>query len=154
MTTISKNTLIAAMLLTMTALTSCSDFLNREPTNSSDAEDAIATARDAEVAINGIMNKMSASTYYGRNMLLYADAKGGDLTIYANGRGNDNLYTFNHTPTSGTYSGFWSQIYDCVMRCATCAQHPRRLGTTRACYGGENLPADCKRPDRGPEAHG
>ena len=89
MTTISKNTLIAAMLLTMTALTSCSD--------------ALATTRDAEVAINGIMNKMSASTYYGRNMLLYADAKGGDLTIYANGRGNDNLYTFNHTPTSGTY---------------------------------------------------
>ena len=116
MTTISKNTLIAAMLLTMTALTSCSDFLNSEPTNSSDAEDAIATTRDAEVAINGIMNKMSASTYYGRNMLLYADAKGGDLTIYANGRGNDNLYTFNHTPTSGTYSGFWSQIYDCVMQ--------------------------------------
>ena len=48
MTTISKNTLIAAMLLTMTALTSCSDFLNREPTNSSDAEDAIATTRDTE----------------------------------------------------------------------------------------------------------
>lgn len=129
MTTISKHTLIAAMLLTMTALTSCSDFLNREPTNSSDAEDAIATVRDAEVAINGIMNKMSASTYYGRNMLLYADAKGGDLTIYANGRGNDNLYTFNHTPTSGTYSGFWSQIYDCVMQANNLIDNIDRLQT-------------------------
>ena len=143
MTTISKNTLIAAMLLTMTALTSCSDFLNREPTNSSDAEDAIATARDAEVAINGIMNKMSASTYYGRNMLLYADAKGGDLTIYANGRGNDNLYTFNHTPTSGTYSGFWSQIYDCVMQANNLIDNIDRLqaegNTTLNYYKGEAL---------------
>lgn len=143
MTTISKNTLIAAMLLTMTALTSCSDFLNREPTNSSDAEDAIATARDAEVAINGIMNKMSASTYYGRNMLLYADAKGGDLTIYANGRGNDNLYTFNHTPTSGTYSGFWSQIYDCVMQANNLIDNIDRLqaegNTALNYYKGEAL---------------
>ena len=143
MTTISKNTLIAAMLLTMTALTSCSDFLNREPTNSSDAEDAIATTRDAEVAINGIMNKMSASTYYGRNMLLYADAKGGDLTIYANGRGNDNLYTFNHTPTSGTYSGFWSQIYDCVMQANNLIDNIDRLqaegNTALNYYKGEAL---------------
>ena len=80
-----------ALVLGLTCLTSCSDFLNRQPTNSGNADEAIATQRDAEVAINGMMFKMSSSSYYGRNFLLYGDAKGGDLTIYTNGRGNDNL---------------------------------------------------------------
>lgn len=96
--------------------TSCSDFLDQEPSNSADASTAIATTNDAQVAVNGIMSLMTSSSYYGRNMILYGDAKGGDLTIYQNGRGNDALYTFNHTPTSGTYSGFWSRIYYCIMQ--------------------------------------
>lgn len=107
---------IAMMIMAMAALTSCDDFLDREPTNSANADKAIATTRDARVAINGMMHEMSSSAYYGRNFLLYGDAKGGDLTLYENGRGNDALYSFNHTPTSGSYSGFWSTIYDCVMQ--------------------------------------
>ena len=107
---------IAMMIMAMAALTSCDDFLDREPTNSANADKAIATTRDARVAINGMMREMSSSAYYGRNFLLYGDAKGGDLTLYENGRGNDALYSFNHTPTSGSYSGFWSTIYDCVMQ--------------------------------------
>lgn len=122
-----NKTLIAALLLGITALTSCDDFLTRYPTNSADAENAISTARDAEVTINGMMYKMSAAAYYGRNMLLYGDAKGGDLTLYSNGRGNDALYTFNHTPTSGTYSGFWSTIYDCVMQANNLIENIDRL---------------------------
>lgn len=66
-----------ALVLGLTCLTSCSDFLNRQPTNSGNADEAIATQRDAEVAINGMMFKMSSSSYYGRNFLLYGDAKGG-----------------------------------------------------------------------------
>ncbi len=107
---------IVMMIMALAALTSCGDFLDREPTNSANADNAIATTNDAQVAINGMMYEMSSSAYYGRNFLLYGDAKGGDLTLYENGRGNDALYTFNHTPTSGTYSGFWSTIYDCVMQ--------------------------------------
>lgn len=95
---------------------SCSDFLNQEPTNSGDATKAIATTNDAQVAVNGIMSLMVSSNYYGRNMILYGDAKGGDLTIYANGRSGGSLYTFNHTPTSGAYAGFWSRIYYCIMQ--------------------------------------
>lgn len=107
---------IVMMIMALAALTSCGDFLDREPTNSANADNAIATTNDAQVAINGMMYEMSSSSYYGRNFLLYGDAKGGDLTLYENGRGNDALYTFNHTPTSGAYSGFWSTIYDCVMQ--------------------------------------
>ena len=52
-----------ALVLGLTCLTSCSDFLNRQPTNSGNADEAIATQRDAEVAINGMRFKMSSSSY-------------------------------------------------------------------------------------------
>ena len=103
-----KNILIAAV--SILALTSCDDFLDMQPTNSGNASGAIKTVEDAQVAINGLMSEMTSSTYYGRNFLLYGDVKGGDLTIYSAGRGLDGLYSFNHAPTYGNFSAFWSQI--------------------------------------------
>ena len=128
-------------LATVGATTSCSDFLDRQPTNAANAEQAIATERDAEVVINGIMYKMSSSSYYGRNFQLYADAKGGDLTIMANGRGCDNLYTFDHTPTSGAYESFWSKMYDCIMQTNTLIEGIEKLDATDELnyYKGEAL---------------
>lgn len=109
------NILIAVLLLF--GFTSCKkEFLDVKPTNSGDAETSIQTAADAKVMINGLMNKMTSASYYGRNFILYGDAKGGDLTIYSQGRGNDALYTFNHTRTSGSYSSFWDQIYHSILQ--------------------------------------
>jgi hypothetical protein len=48
--------------------------------------------------------------------MLYADAKGGDFAIRSQGRGLDALYTFNHSASSNSYSGFWSQIYNCILQ--------------------------------------
>lgn len=112
-----KNILIAAV--SILALTSCDDFLDMQPTNSGNASGAIKTVEDAQVAINGLMSEMTSSTYYGRNFLLYGDVKGGDLTIYSAGRGLDGLYSFNHAPTYGNFSAFWSQIYKCVLQANT-----------------------------------
>lgn len=97
-------------------LTSCNDYLDVEPTNSGDAETSIKTPADAQVMINGLMRSMTSSDYYGRNFIMYGDAKGGDLTVYQQGRGLDGLYTFNHSANSGNYSGFWSQIYFCILQ--------------------------------------
>lgn len=121
-----KYTLIT-LLAGALALTSCNDFLDMEPSNSSNAENAIRTAQDAQVAINGIMRSMSSSSYYGRNFVLYGDVKGGDLTIVSQGRGMDALYSFNHTPTSGTFSAFWSVGYDCVMQINNLLENIARL---------------------------
>lgn len=95
---------------------SCSDFLDMQPSNSSNAEDAIATTSDAQVMINGIMRSMTSSSYYGRNFFMYGDAKGGDFTVYQQGRGLDALYTFNHSATSGAFSGFWTTGYNCILQ--------------------------------------
>ena len=108
------NIIIAGFLVT--SLVSCKDFLDVEPGNSGNSETSIQTPADAKVMINGLMRKMSDADYYGRNFILYGDAKGGDLTIASQGRGNDALYTFNHSPSASSYSGFWNQIYHCILQ--------------------------------------
>ena len=109
------NIIFEALLIL--GFTSCKkSFLDVKPTNSGDAQTAIQTANDAKVMINGLMNKMASSDYYGRNFVLYGDVKGGDLTIISQGRGLDALYTFNHSKSSNNYSGFWNQIYHCILQ--------------------------------------
>jgi hypothetical protein len=112
------NNKLKILVISMLAfgLFSCKKTLDVEPTNQVDASTSIKTPADAQIMINGIMRSMSSADYYGRNFILYGDAKGGDMTIASQGRGNDALYTFNHSPTSGSYSGFWSQIYFSLLQ--------------------------------------
>lgn len=107
-------TVLGAMLIT-----SCEDFLDVQPSNGANPETSITNATDAKVAINGIMRQMTSSDYYGRNFVIYGDAKGGDFAIRSQGRGLDYYYTFNHSATSGSGSGFWNQIYHCVLQANT-----------------------------------
>jgi len=108
------NILFAA--LAMLCITSCKDYLDVEPTDSGKSETSIQTPADAQVMINGLMRNMTHFNYYGRNFIMYGDAKGGDLTIFSQGRGLDQLYTFNHSESSNSNSGFWSQIYFCILQ--------------------------------------
>ncbi len=103
-------------VLSIMLLASCEDFLDVKPSNYAAAETSITNEADAEVAINGLMRKMTSSNYYGRNFVIYGDAKGGDFAIRSQGRGLDALYTFNHSATSNSYSGFWSQLYHNILQ--------------------------------------
>lgn len=108
--------------LFMTALfffgiTACSDnFLDVAPSSSGDAATSIQTVQDAEVMMNGIMRNMTNANYYGRNFVLYGEAKGGDLTTISMGRGLDGLYSFNHSPNTSSYSGYWSSLYHYILQ--------------------------------------
>lgn len=109
-----KSIIIVILFL---GLYSCSsDYLDVTPGNSGDASTSIETFADAEVMLTGIMSSMTSSSYYGRNFILYADAKSGDLTTMSMGRGLDGLYSFNHSPTTGSYSGFWNGIYYSILQ--------------------------------------
>jgi len=107
---------ILLTILGIALLSSCEGFLDVKPSNSAAAETSITTAADANVVINGLMRKMTSSDYYGRNFLIYGDAKGGDFAIRSQGRGLDALYVFNHSISSNNYGGFWSQIYHCILQ--------------------------------------
>ena len=111
-----KLSIILIAVLGLFTFSSCDDFLNMTPTNQLESSDAIKTAADAEVFMNGIMTKMSSSSLYGCNLFLYGDTKGGDLTIFSQGRGSDGLYSFNHNPSSGSYSGFWTTSYNLILQ--------------------------------------
>lgn len=113
-----KINIILALFLTL-VFASCEGFLDVKPSNQGDSASSIKTAADANVFMNGIMRKMSSGSYYGRNFILYGDVKGGDLAITSQGRGYDGLYTFNHSAESGSWSGYWSQMYHCLTQVNT-----------------------------------
>lgn len=112
-----KHIQIFLAVLLLMGLGGCSkDFLDVKPTNSGDADQAIKTPGDANRLMVGLMSDLTSASYYGRNFIMYGDAKGGDLTIYSAGRGLDGLYTFNHSPTTGSYSDYWTWIYHCLLQ--------------------------------------
>ena len=95
---------------------SCEGFLDVKPSNQASAETYITSVSDAEIMINGVMSRMTSSSYYGRNMFMYGDAKGGDFALRSQGRGLDQLYTFNHSPSSNSYSGYWTHLYNIIAQ--------------------------------------
>ncbi len=103
-------------LICLFTFASCEAFLDKAPTNYGDSANAVKTAKDAVSMVNGILSKMSGGNYLGREMFLYADAKGGDMTIISNGRGYDGLYLFSHASNSGANSGFWTTGYNIIMQ--------------------------------------
>ncbi len=111
-----KKITIILTVLGLMLITSCEDFLDVKPSNLANSETSITNAADAKVAMNGLMRKMTASDYYGRNFVIYGDAKGGDFAIRSQGRGLDYYYSFNHSATSNSGSGFWSQIYHNILQ--------------------------------------
>ena len=103
------------------------DFLDMPPSNQANAETSIETAADAKVMMAGLMRSMTSSSYYGRDFIMYAEAKGGDLTVFSRGRGLDGLYSFDHSPTVGAYSGFWNQIYFCIRQANNLLENIEKL---------------------------
>lgn len=105
------------IIILFLGFSSCDDdFLDVTPSNSGDASTSIETLADAEVMLTGIMSNLTSSSYYGRNFIIYAEAKGGDLTTVSMGRGLDGLYSFNHSPSTGSNSGFWNSIYSSILQ--------------------------------------
>jgi hypothetical protein len=107
---------IIITVLGILLLASCEDFLDVKPSNYAAAETSITNANDAKVAMNGLMRKMTDEDYYGREFVIYGDAKGGDFAIRSQGRGSDFYYSFNHSATTGTASWYWSYIYHCILQ--------------------------------------
>lgn len=111
-----KKKSIFIIALASLTLFSCKDFLDVQPTNSTESSVTIQTLADAKVMTNGLIRSIAGLSYYGRNFMLYADAKGGDLTIASQGRGLDALYVFSHSANTSSYSGFWSEGYNALLQ--------------------------------------
>lgn len=93
---------------------SCEGFLDVKPSNSASAETYITSVTDAKIMINGVMSRMTSSLYYGRNFIMYGDAKEETLR-FAPREGVWTSYIRlttppppTHTPATGhTYTTAW-----------------------------------------------
>lgn len=117
---------ILAIICALT-LTSCQDFLDWPPTDSASAETSITSVSDAEIMLTGVMNKLTSSSYLGRNMFMYADTKGGDLCIVSAGRGMDAMFKFNQSATGTSYSGFWQQGFNIILQLNNIIENVEKL---------------------------
>lgn len=114
-------------------LSSCADFLDVTPTNQAAASSSIMNEADAKVMLNGLYDALTTSSFYGRNFILYGDAKSGDLTVQSNGRGYDYMFAYNHSVSGYSMSGFWTSGYNIIMLCNNIIENIDRLkeeGTT------------------------
>lgn len=118
---------LITLVLLFGVLSCSSDFLDVTPSDANDADESVETLDDAEVMLTGIMRNMTSSDYYGRNFIIYAEAKGGDLTTFSMGRGLDDLYSFDHSPTTGAYPGFWESIYNSILQTNNLIENIERL---------------------------
>ncbi len=107
--------IITAIIMSF-GLVSCEDFLDVPPTNAGESSTAVESVADAQVVLNGIMRRMTELNYYGRDFIVYAEAKGGEVTTRTFGRGSSEMYTFQHTPTSGSFEGFWNGMYNRILQ--------------------------------------
>ncbi len=120
---------IILTVLGVMLITSCEEFLDVKPSNYAASETSITNAADAKVAMNGLMRKMTSSSYYGRNFVICGDAKGGDFAIESQGRGLDYYYSFNHSATRNSGSGFWEQIYHNILQANNLIQNIQNMET-------------------------
>lgn len=111
-----KKIAIYSFLMAGLMLTSCKDFLDVTPSNSTESSVTITTTADAKVMTNGMLRSMIGSSFYGRNYMIYGDAKGGDATIASQGRGLDALYVFNQSEANNNFSSYWSEAYNSILQ--------------------------------------
>lgn len=108
---------IVGLSILFLGFSSCSeDFLDVPPTNSGDASEAVKTVSDAQVMISGIMRSMTQSSYYGRDFIVYAEAKGGEVTTRTLGRGRSSYYDFNHSASTNSEEYFWNGMYNRILQ--------------------------------------
>lgn len=114
---------IKACLLMITALfaTSCSDFLDRQPTTDISDNSFWTGEGDAKLALTGcyrLQSGWSHDDFSTPQGLLYLDFAGG------NGVEKENFTTLgmagsNTAATSGTVAGFWNNAYSQIAHCHT-----------------------------------
>jgi hypothetical protein len=128
-----KYNYIPVLLLLLLTTGSCKkDFLNREPTGSLPAGDAIKTVDDMEIALNGIYAGLRSSNLYGRTIPLFGDELADNVYISSN---NSNRYLdffqVNYTVNNGNARGIWQSAYNEIMN-ANNVIHSSVTGTAAA----------------------
>ncbi|MEN7549620.1 RagB/SusD family nutrient uptake outer membrane protein [Rapidithrix thailandica] len=95
---------------------SCGDsFLEIEPQQSADVNNAIVDLPSMEAALNGTYSAMQSNSYYGRSFTLIPDLMADNAFISSQNAGRYlNFDAFVVQQNSGYVSGLWNQIYEVI----------------------------------------
>ncbi|GAB3574968.1 RagB/SusD family nutrient uptake outer membrane protein [Spirosoma luteolum] len=107
-----KKPYICALLL---GLSSCQQFLTVEPVLQVDEQQAITGAATAEVALNGLYNRLGADNYYGANFPALSYLSGGDIQWTGSQGAPQEITARKLTADNGYVSQAWSGIYQTIL---------------------------------------
>ncbi|MDR0892166.1 MAG: RagB/SusD family nutrient uptake outer membrane protein, partial [Mediterranea sp.] len=109
---------IAATALTI-AIASCgNDWLNLEPSTSTDSSNGLQDLQQVDYSLNGIYNKMQDPYLYTGRIVYYADVCGDDMQAVSSSKRTGSYYLFNYNKDNAP-SSHWSYLYSMVRACNT-----------------------------------
>ena len=103
---------ILLLLCTTMFCTSCTKFLDKEPTNYASQETLMATAQGVTSALIGCYNDFQSYSYYGRNFVLIGDVYADNAKLSTMNLGNfSSFYNYSVTNDDADLKAFWSTAY-------------------------------------------
>ncbi|MBP5228871.1 MAG: RagB/SusD family nutrient uptake outer membrane protein [Bacteroidales bacterium] len=106
------------------SLSSCKGFLDKEPTDSVVAKNALATLEDAGVAVNGMYTLLKYYTVYGNYMIQMGDMRA-DLLVPS--EGTYITYSYDYDPSQNSYFTLWRNYYSTITRANAIIQNIDQL---------------------------
>lgn len=96
-------------------LTGCNSFLDVQPELQVDETQAITNASTAEVALNGLYNRLGNDGYYGSNFPALSYLSGGDVQWTGSQGAPQEITARKLTADNGYVSSAWSAIYRTIL---------------------------------------
>lgn len=108
---------IAISLVCGAMLTSCGDeWLDIEPSTSTQTETAIQNLQDCYASLNGIYSTMQNAYAYSGRLVYYADAAGDDMQAYSETKRTGDAYLHNYTKNT-VKTSYWEYPYSMIGAC-------------------------------------
>jgi len=107
------------MVVGVTALiTSCSkDALNPSMEQDKIVEGSITKTEDVAGILYGAYNRMTATSYYGRDLIIYGEVRADNAFSNGNSGRFTNVGKMQMTASDGYASGTWTAIYQVIASC-------------------------------------
>ncbi|MBO0951541.1 RagB/SusD family nutrient uptake outer membrane protein [Fibrella forsythiae] len=96
-------------------LSGCSNFLDVQPVLQVDEQRAITSANTAEVALNGLYNRLGNDNYYGSNFPALSYLSGGDIQWTGSQGAPQEITARKLTADNGYVSQAWQGIYQTIL---------------------------------------
>ena len=106
---------ILLLVLTISALSSCEKFLEKEPLNAVSDEAPITDKTSSETALRGVYRQLASANYYGETYVTLGYFPSGDLKNLTTG-GGANLVNVNFRSDEVLFNSAWTAIYNTINR--------------------------------------